>query len=176
MNKSNYSTYLKSKEWKEIKENYYKNTAKKCLKCNSLVDIHLHHLSYSILEDKEFQDNYLIPLCKTCHSAVHSKKLNPSAIGDPTRSKIVLSKAEFLICAVPNFRPAKLRYYFQGNKTLKKKEKGLKNKIRRMKSKRILSGGSDRAKRKARNELLNLSNSISKKDKNLLAVELARLY
>ena len=154
MVKSNYNQYLKSVEWKDIKTNYYKNNAKQCLRCKSLTEIHLHHLSYSILEDKKFQDNYLVPLCKQCHSAVHSKKLNPSAIGDPTRSKIVLSKAEFAICAIPNFRPAKLKNYFSENKTLKGKQKGLKKKIRKMKSKRILIGSTNESKRKARNSCL----------------------
>jgi hypothetical protein len=176
MVKSNYNQYLKSVEWKDIKTNYYKNNAKQCLRCKSLTEIHLHHLSYSILEDKKFQDNYLVPLCKQCHSAVHSKKLNPSAIGDPTRSKIVLSKAEFAICAIPNFRPAKLKNYFSENKTLKGKQKGLKKKIRKMKSKRILIGSTNESKRKARNSLLGLVSKAGKKDRNLLAIEMSRLY
>lgn len=110
-NKENYNKYLKSDIWKNIKENYFKKFDKKCVRCGSLEKLNLHHLNYEILNPKKFNEDFLVCLCEVCHLAVHDSKQNPKAIGDPKRSKLFLTREQFINCAVPIFYPAKLSFY-----------------------------------------------------------------
>jgi hypothetical protein len=64
-----YDDYLKSKHWKEIKEQYKDSDfPKECLVCKDK-KYYLHHRSYVRLGDESLYD--FIPLCRSCHYKVH---------------------------------------------------------------------------------------------------------
>ena len=66
-----YSIYLKSKHWKELKsiKANKKNRIPRCGICGSTNNIDLHHLNYKNLYDVDTSD--LRFLCRRCHFLAH---------------------------------------------------------------------------------------------------------
>ena len=65
-----YNEYLKSKEWKQIRDLYFIGKSKKCIVCGSKKYINLHHKSYKRLGGiNEIKD--LITVCRSCHKKIH---------------------------------------------------------------------------------------------------------
>lgn len=71
MNKKEYRKYLKSKWWKNFKKEYFKRYEKRCAECESIKNIHLHHVNYSRLGCEEFTD--VVALCRFCHAIEHGR-------------------------------------------------------------------------------------------------------
>ena len=72
MNKQ-YSEYLKSVEWAQIKIDLYTLRGKKCELCESTKNIAIHHRTYDRIFNEEPAD--LIILCGKCHFKIHKKEL-----------------------------------------------------------------------------------------------------
>ncbi len=65
-----YNDYLKSSEWKELKELVLKKNNYKCAKCNNTAYT-AHHKIYRRWGRENIQD--LIPICISCHQKLHNK-------------------------------------------------------------------------------------------------------
>jgi hypothetical protein len=65
-----YTAYMKSKEWAIRRYSYFDTHNKQCRACDSVKLIQLHHKTYVRLGDERDQD--LVPLCKKCHTALHT--------------------------------------------------------------------------------------------------------
>jgi hypothetical protein len=72
-----YFTFIKSEEWQMIRVAWFKKYGKKCLKCNSYKNIHLHHIVYPKLNEfnvgtyRKVQDKHFVGLCASCHKKYH---------------------------------------------------------------------------------------------------------
>lgn len=67
-----YNEYLQSEEWAQLKIDLFNHRGKKCEKCSSEEEIHVHHLHYRNIFNEEPED--LVILCKKCHFAEHKDK------------------------------------------------------------------------------------------------------
>jgi 5-methylcytosine-specific restriction endonuclease McrA len=70
--KQKYHDYLLSPEWAQIKIDLFEHRGKKCERCPSKYNLHVHHLHYNNIFNEEPED--LIILCNKCHSLEHKKK------------------------------------------------------------------------------------------------------
>lgn len=71
--KIQYENFIKSKEWKLIRQRLFDERGKICEKCKLTEDIHVHHLNYKRLGGKE-RNSDLQVLCKKCHMELHGLK------------------------------------------------------------------------------------------------------
>lgn len=62
-----YSEYLKTKHWEEIKNKFKKD---KCYICGRKNYLHLHHKNYQCLHNETEED--IVTLCAGCHLIVHN--------------------------------------------------------------------------------------------------------
>lgn len=63
--------YLKSEEWKRLRDSFLRNHNGNCEKCgNTGSDI--HHMEYRFLRTNAEQKSRMIFLCRPCHNLVHS--------------------------------------------------------------------------------------------------------
>jgi len=72
---SEYKEYLKSEEWKTIKENISKRKGAKwnlCNLCTSPHNLEVHHSSYKVIGTVN-GGNTLKMLCRSCHQQIHDK-------------------------------------------------------------------------------------------------------
>jgi len=97
-----YQEYLQSKHWKNKKKEYYNKNKRKCTKCGSEKDLHLHHKTYQRVGNELLKD--LTCLCANCHSEEH-KRLNANK-----KSKVKKN-------------PKKIKRNKQNNKRKKKKKR-----------------------------------------------------
>jgi len=65
----NYRSYISSSAWTKRKTLYYKTHPKKCARCGSGDDIHLHHHTYDRLGAELDAD--LVAVCEPCHKLIH---------------------------------------------------------------------------------------------------------
>lgn len=68
-----YGRYIKSKEWENRKNKYYRNHKRECAKCKSLRYVQLHHMYYDRKLFGNEPDNVLMPLCHDHHKEFHDK-------------------------------------------------------------------------------------------------------
>jgi len=61
--------YMQSPEWAARKAEYYSRHPKVCAACSATKPIHLHHMTYKRITEEI--DSDLVPLCMSCHRAVH---------------------------------------------------------------------------------------------------------
>lgn len=66
---ANYSVYLQSQHWQQVKARYWKNHTRSCQVCGSVRFIELHHKTYRNLGHERNADP--TTLCSTCHAGVH---------------------------------------------------------------------------------------------------------
>lgn len=65
-----YEDYLRTKHWKNIKNEYSKRYERECVCCGEREgNLHLHHLTYERIGNEEMED--LVYLCKKCHMNLH---------------------------------------------------------------------------------------------------------
>ena len=73
-------SYLKSKQWKEIKNIIYKKYNWECTKCLKPISAKTsicHHLSYENWGKGNYEEILdCILLCRKCHANLHSKNIN----------------------------------------------------------------------------------------------------
>ena len=79
-NHGSYGAKLSDKRWKEFRKKIINRDLNKCVVCNSLDNLQVHHkqyhfskLSRTFKEPWEYDSIYLITLCKKCHQKGHSK-------------------------------------------------------------------------------------------------------
>lgn len=63
--------YLKSEEWKKLRDSFMRNHDGNCEKCGS-IGSDVHHMEYKFLRTNSEQKSRLIFLCRGCHNLVHS--------------------------------------------------------------------------------------------------------
>lgn len=68
-----YSKYLKSKEWKKIRNLVFLQMGKKCCRCNENKTLEIHHITYKNIFKEKIED--LEVVCKPCHVKIHRKEL-----------------------------------------------------------------------------------------------------
>lgn len=76
-----YQAYLKSQEWKDVRQVVLDRDHHRCRCCGRTEDketLSVHHSSYRVLYHELEGDNtdWLITLCRICHRGVHSAKSN----------------------------------------------------------------------------------------------------
>jgi len=76
--KSTYTELLKRPLWRQKRKQILNRDNKRCLHCNNNKNLHIHHRQYqfntnknSMINPWEYDNKYLITLCKTCHSNGH---------------------------------------------------------------------------------------------------------
>lgn len=78
--KVNYYSYIRSKEWRTKRLEYFlcKELTNDCRKCKRPYELgfHLHHRTYARLGSELLSD--LVMLCEPCHSLLHKRHLKGS--------------------------------------------------------------------------------------------------
>lgn len=69
--KIEYSKYLKSKEWRDKREDVLDRDGHRCIFCFSDSNLHVHHLTYANFKNEKLSD--LVTLCSACHKGEHLK-------------------------------------------------------------------------------------------------------
>ena len=64
-----YLRYIESEKWFILKNRIKKRDKNKCTKCNSNLNLHVHHITYDNLFNEKDED--LITLCSECHKDFH---------------------------------------------------------------------------------------------------------
>ncbi len=65
-----YDEYCVGDHWRLLKGRKFKECGRKCMRCKTKQQIHVHHVRYKNLVDVETTD--LMVLCKDCHETLHS--------------------------------------------------------------------------------------------------------
>lgn len=61
--------------WRQRRQQILRRDNYKCSKCANTQQLHVHHLIYQYgFEVWEYEDQYLITLCSTCHEGEHQDK------------------------------------------------------------------------------------------------------
>ena len=66
-----YDNYLKSKHWKEKRDECFKEKGKGCQKCYSKLYLHVHHGTYQRFRNENVTTDLFV-LCNKCHEEYHS--------------------------------------------------------------------------------------------------------
>lgn len=69
--KKKYLEYINSNEWRAFRARALEHYGHRCILCDSIHNIHLHHKTYRNLYKETFED--VIPLCAACHKRHHKK-------------------------------------------------------------------------------------------------------
>lgn len=64
--------YIRTKEWRKKRLETFLKKWKKCLKCWSEKQIHVHHATYERIWNEDIETD-LFPLCRRCHEFFHKK-------------------------------------------------------------------------------------------------------
>ena len=94
-----YSQYLKSPEWKQLRERKIVATARRCQVCNSLQGLDVHHRTYSRL-GREW-DSDLTVLCRRCHAIYHATNRLPKAAKGPVQLRLAAGGRQRVIFMLP---------------------------------------------------------------------------
>lgn len=76
-----YQRYIRSKAWKEIRDEVFEERGRRCQICGRLegedgCTLSVHHNSYeNLYNEREHKDNLLVT-CSVCHLAIHRNKNN----------------------------------------------------------------------------------------------------
>jgi hypothetical protein len=65
----NYTEYINSEAWAQVRWRKLKEVGYKCEECNRKWELDVHHLTYERLGSEKMND--LIVLCKRCHGDLH---------------------------------------------------------------------------------------------------------
>lgn len=68
-----YKDFLETTYWRAIAYHVKIRDGKKCTKCGSKNDLHVHHLTYENHGDELHHMDDLVTLCKTCHEGTHNE-------------------------------------------------------------------------------------------------------
>jgi 5-methylcytosine-specific restriction endonuclease McrA len=64
-----YPDYLKTDEWKEVRQEVLRRAKNRCQVCNADYSLHVHHRTYENRGDEDVSD--LTVLCSDCHDVFH---------------------------------------------------------------------------------------------------------
>ena len=70
-----YTSYLQTKHWKQLRSQVYENYNHECVRCHDIIPItyaNIHHRKYKNIGKENPQD--LILYCNRCHTIIHKKK------------------------------------------------------------------------------------------------------
>lgn len=67
-----YSEYIKSPEWAQRRNSFYKEFGRRCKACGSTTYVELHHMVYTAFDGTEPNRN-LVALCKSHHADYHNR-------------------------------------------------------------------------------------------------------
>ncbi len=68
--KQDYLAYIRSPEWELKRQQTFRLFGRRCFKCRSASNLHIHHKTYARFKQENVETD-LIPLCKPCHKALH---------------------------------------------------------------------------------------------------------
>ena len=95
--KAEYSKFLKTKYWENVKSIVLLRDEFKCTKCNSKTTLQVHHKTYNnhLNELNHLED--LITLCRCCHKKEHNikpkRKFNPRKKKEPKlKTRVIVVK------------------------------------------------------------------------------------
>jgi predicted HNH restriction endonuclease len=76
-----YQKYIRSKEWKEIRDEVFEERNQRCQICGrregeDKAKLSVHHNSYEHLYDERDHKEDLLVVCSVCHLAIHRNKNN----------------------------------------------------------------------------------------------------
>jgi len=89
MIRSEYHTYLASREWAVKREAIKARSDGRCERCGQRDDIAVHHLTYERLGQEDLDD--LQGVCQKCHEYLSGKREDDPARDMPIRRKLLLS-------------------------------------------------------------------------------------
>jgi len=114
MTKKEYSEYLKDSRWSDKRLIILKRDEFKCSECGCEKNLHIHHKIY--IKDKkpwEYDNGFLITLCKGCHFKWHKNNKVKRYVKKPIKKK-----------SEPKYNISK-RDKIVNDKWIKLKEKGI---------------------------------------------------
>lgn len=72
-NKRDYYEYIRSKKWKDFRDQALTYYGHNCASCGNKSDLQVHHKHYKTLFREEIKD--VMILCETCHRKTHKNKI-----------------------------------------------------------------------------------------------------
>lgn len=70
-----YRSYLRSKEWQQLKATRSLVDGDQCIRCGSTSSLQCHHTDYSGIETMDFYLSQLETVCESCHKKIHKGTL-----------------------------------------------------------------------------------------------------
>lgn len=76
-----YQRYIKSKEWKEVRDEVLEERGRRCQICGRIegedkAKLSVHHRCYeNLYNEKEHKEDLLV-VCSVCHTSIHRNKNN----------------------------------------------------------------------------------------------------
>lgn len=92
--KLEYTEYLKSQYWSEVRQLVKARDGHRCVLCNSSKALEVHHRTYVHLKCEKDHLGDVHTLCSTCHSAHHGQKI---AAKSPRKAKRFTPKPALVI-------------------------------------------------------------------------------
>ncbi len=88
-----YDELLKTPEWKKKRIEILIRDNRKCLVCNSVKNLHVHHRLYESYKlPWKYHNSYLATLCEKCHKSIHSSDINMKIMEYEITEKIGIVK------------------------------------------------------------------------------------
>lgn len=84
-----YKEYLKSDEWKNIRELVLERDSHKCILCDSNKNLNIHHKNYKHIYDEINNLECLITLCNKCHAKFHDLATESEKDININKSKVI---------------------------------------------------------------------------------------
>jgi len=70
-----YRKYLSSAEWKTLRKQVIKRDNHRCVRCDYIGYLQVHHTSYDGIKSMSFSLDQLETVCNDCHKQIHQGKL-----------------------------------------------------------------------------------------------------
>ena len=70
--RAKYTDYLKSPEWKKIRNSVLERDNFRCAVCGSTDGLNIHHITYENIFNEQENLSDLVTLCRKCHETIHS--------------------------------------------------------------------------------------------------------
>lgn len=90
-----YREFIKSKAWRNFKFFYWQTHKKICAACDGNKRMCIHHVHYGYLGREREQD--VVPLCWTCHEALHNEYGTATVMIDQTNEFIESKRMAIIV-------------------------------------------------------------------------------